>query len=179
MLQNALKGLEKFKPLSAMSQLPQVGAQPRPMAMLLDTKSTTSTLCSSICKRELVDDASTPLVMVDLFLVFTGKNSMASIVDAVRTQIGNVVNNLKNTETPISILDVDLENHSMSSEIGTSSDIHHKLDIRVGICFENLKNEKVISKELSEHIPGVQLFLGQLTMTDKSNRSFADSISTI
>ena len=48
--------------------------------------------------------------------------------------------------------------------------------MRVGLCFYGGLNEKVLTKELTEHIPGLQLFIGQIKPTGEITDS-ADSVS--
>ena len=101
-----------------------------------------------------------PVVKVDLYLVIPNKSSMKTIIDAIRTQIGRIVKELKNPIDYSTIFDTDMNDSSNISELSENNireTIDHKLDLRVGICLygDSQTNQKVLYKELTDHIPGV------------------------
>jgi hypothetical protein len=127
--------------------------------------SSAPTVCSSInsCTGSPSYEINTPVVKVDLYMVISSATSMTSVIDAIRTQIGKCVKELKNPIDYSAILNADLDeqtdNHS-EEETNIREKVDHKLDMRVGLCFYGGLNEKVLTKELTEHIPGLQLFIG-------------------
>lgn len=125
------------------------------------------TLCSSIASEvgPSVQEINVPVVKVDLYLVIPNKSSMKTVIDTIRTQIGRIVKELKNPIDYSTIFDTEMNDSSNISELSENhirETIDHKLDLRIGICLygDSQTNQKALHKELTDHIPGVQLFLG-------------------
>ena len=137
------------------------------------------TMCASISGPKAYE-ISTSVVKVDLYMVIPCATSMTKLIYAITTQIGKVVKELKNpvhhhSSVVFDDLDEQTDTDTVSEETDIRKKVDHRLDIRVGLCLYEGINQKVLTKELSEHIPGVQFFLGYI----KPTSDIADSVESI
>ena len=102
---------------------------------------------------------------VDLCLVVHCITTTSLIIEALRNQIGSIIDQIKSSNSTFSEIfdEKSSETGQNKSENAFSNKFRYDLDIYVGVIAINGNiNGDAFTKALSNHIPGIQLYLSQL-----------------